>query len=74
MRPFADLHVPGDPLVLPNAWDAVTGAALVAAGFEAIGTTSLGVAAAAQQAGRSRRRVGGDASRSRCGCAGSSAT
>lgn len=47
MTAFAELHVPGDPLVLPNAWDAVSGAALVAAGFKAIGTTSLGVAAAA---------------------------
>lgn len=47
MSSFAALHVPGDPLVLPNAWDAVSGAALVAAGFQAIGTTSLGVAAAA---------------------------
>jgi 2-methylisocitrate lyase-like PEP mutase family enzyme len=44
---FKDLHRPGDPLLLPNAWDAVTGAALAQAGFPAIGTTSLGVAAAA---------------------------
>jgi len=47
MTAFADLHVPGHPLLLPNAWDVVSGAALVAAGFKAIGTTSLGVAAAA---------------------------
>ena len=47
MTSFAALHRPGDPLVLPNAWDMVTGAALAAAGFPAIGTTSLGVAAAA---------------------------
>ena len=47
MTSFAELHVPGRPLILPNAWDAVSGAALVAAGFKAIGTTSLGVAAAA---------------------------
>src|SRR4051794_28384879 len=47
MTAFKDLHRPGDPLILPNAWDAVTGAALQAAGFPAIGTTSLGVAAAA---------------------------
>jgi 2-methylisocitrate lyase-like PEP mutase family enzyme len=44
---FRELHVPGDPLLLPNAWDAASGAALAAAGFPAIGTTSLGVAAAA---------------------------
>src|SRR5688572_30354404 len=43
---FADLHRPGDPLILPNAWDHASGAALAAAGFKAIGTTSLGVAAA----------------------------
>jgi 2-methylisocitrate lyase-like PEP mutase family enzyme len=43
---FAELHVPGDPLLLPNAWDHATAAALAAAGFKAIGTTSLGVAAA----------------------------
>ncbi|MGW2224091.1 isocitrate lyase/PEP mutase family protein [Streptomyces formicae] len=45
---FRDLHHrPGAPLVLPNAWDHASAAALVAAGFRAIGTTSLGVAAAA---------------------------
>ena len=46
MSAFADLHRPGAPLVLPNAWDHASGAALAAAGFPAIGTTSLGVAAA----------------------------
>jgi 2-methylisocitrate lyase-like PEP mutase family enzyme len=44
---FKDLHRPGDPLLLPNAWDHASAAALAAAGFPAIGTTSLGVAAAA---------------------------
>jgi 2-methylisocitrate lyase-like PEP mutase family enzyme len=43
---FRDLHRPGDPLLLPNAWDFASAAALVDAGFPAIGTTSLGVAAA----------------------------
>jgi 2-methylisocitrate lyase-like PEP mutase family enzyme len=47
MTSFAALHRPGEPLLLPNAWDAATGAALAAEGFPAIGTTSLGVAAAA---------------------------
>ncbi|HET6549328.1 MAG TPA: isocitrate lyase/phosphoenolpyruvate mutase family protein [Solirubrobacter sp.] len=47
MSSFAELHRPGEPLVLPNAWDVASGAALVAAGFVAVGTTSLGVAAAA---------------------------
>src|SRR4051794_12348981 len=46
MTAFADLHRPGDPLVLPNAWDHASAAALAAAGFAAVGTTSLGVAAA----------------------------
>jgi 2-methylisocitrate lyase-like PEP mutase family enzyme len=40
------LHVPGDPLLLPNAWDAATARAVVAAGFPAVATTSGGVAAA----------------------------
>lgn len=44
---FAQLHHGERPLLLPNAWDHASGAALVAAGFPAIGTTSLGVAAAA---------------------------
>ncbi|WP_418955356.1 isocitrate lyase/PEP mutase family protein [Streptomyces tritici] len=44
---FRALHRPGAPLVLPNAWDHASAAALVAAGFRAVGTTSLGVAAAA---------------------------
>lgn len=40
-------HRPGAPLLLPNAWDHASAAALAAEGFPAIGTTSLGVAAAA---------------------------
>jgi 2-methylisocitrate lyase-like PEP mutase family enzyme len=43
---FAALHDSETPLLLPNAWDYASGAALVAAGFAAIGTTSMGVAAA----------------------------
>lgn len=39
------LHVPGDPLVLPNAWDAASARLVVAAGFKAVATTSAGVAA-----------------------------
>ena len=42
---FAALHRPGDPFVLPNAWDVGSARALVAEGFPAIGTTSLGIAA-----------------------------
>ena len=44
MSAFADLHRPG--FVLPNAWDHASAAALVDAGFPAVATTSLGVAAA----------------------------
>ncbi|WP_051772503.1 isocitrate lyase/PEP mutase family protein [Saccharothrix sp. NRRL B-16314] len=43
-RAFHRLH--DDFLVLPNAWDFASAAALVRAGFAAVGTTSLGVAAA----------------------------
>jgi 2-methylisocitrate lyase-like PEP mutase family enzyme len=47
MTEFRALHRPGRPFVLPNAWDVASAAALARAGFRAIGTTSLGVAAAA---------------------------
>ena len=40
------LHRPGEPLLLPNAWDVATAKAVVAAGFPAVATTSWGVAAA----------------------------
>jgi 2-methylisocitrate lyase-like PEP mutase family enzyme len=40
------LHVPGDPLVLPNAWDAATARVVADAGFPAVATTSSGVAEA----------------------------
>ena len=40
------LHRPGDPLLLPNAWDAATARAVVAAGFPVVATSSGGVAAA----------------------------
>lgn len=43
---FHAMHRRDTPLVLPNAWDYASAAALHAAGFLAIGTTSLGVAAA----------------------------
>jgi 2-methylisocitrate lyase-like PEP mutase family enzyme len=38
------LHVPGRPLLLPNAWDAVSARAVVEAGFPVVATTSAGVA------------------------------
>jgi len=46
MTAFADLHHTEQPLLLPNAWDHASATALAAQGFQAIGTTSLGVAAA----------------------------
>ena len=39
------LHRPGDPLLLPNAWDVATARAVVEAGFPVVATTSGGVAA-----------------------------
>ena len=39
------LHTPGDPLVLPNAWDAASGRAVVAAGFPVVATSSSAVGA-----------------------------
>ncbi|WP_326837257.1 isocitrate lyase/phosphoenolpyruvate mutase family protein [Amycolatopsis rhabdoformis] len=47
MTSFAALHVPGKPLLLPNVWEFGFAAALAAAGHPAVGTTSLGVSAAA---------------------------
>ncbi|MEU4773685.1 isocitrate lyase/phosphoenolpyruvate mutase family protein [Micromonospora sp. NPDC023644] len=44
---FHALHRAARPLLLPNAWDHASAAAFVAHGYPAVGTTSLGVAAAA---------------------------
>src|ERR1700722_4595077 len=41
---FARLHRPGDPLLLPNAWDVASAVTIAAAGARAIATTSGGVA------------------------------
>lgn len=46
MTRFAALHHQDAPLLLPNAWDHASAAALAARGFAAVATTSLGVAAA----------------------------
>lgn len=43
---FSELHHRDRPLVLPNAWDVPSALAFLDAGFEAIGTTSFGVASA----------------------------
>jgi 2-methylisocitrate lyase-like PEP mutase family enzyme len=42
---FLALHVPGTPLLMPNAWDRGSAALFAALGFEAIATTSGGFAA-----------------------------
>src|SRR5262249_34900932 len=42
---LGSLPRPGEPLPLPNAWDAATARAVVAAGFPVVATTSGGVAA-----------------------------
>ncbi|BET46841.1 isocitrate lyase/phosphoenolpyruvate mutase family protein [Kitasatospora aureofaciens] len=44
---FAALHRADEPLLLPCAWDHASALALAGQGFHAVGTTSLGVAAAA---------------------------
>jgi 2-methylisocitrate lyase-like PEP mutase family enzyme len=51
---FADLHHRDRPLLLPNAWDVPSALTFLAAGFEAIGTTSFGVAAAGGRADGAR--------------------
>jgi 2-methylisocitrate lyase-like PEP mutase family enzyme len=43
---FGDLHVPGDPLILVNIWDAGSARAVAAAGAKALATGSYGVAGA----------------------------
>ena len=43
---FHRLHVPGDPLIVFNAWDAGSAQAIARAGARAIGTGSWSVAAA----------------------------
>src|SRR5215469_16674710 len=45
-RRFAELHVKGAPLVLFNAWDAGSAKSIVAAGAQAIATSSWSIAEA----------------------------
>jgi 2-methylisocitrate lyase-like PEP mutase family enzyme len=52
---FRALHERPQPLLLPNPWDPGTARLLAQLGFEALATTSLGVAAA-----RGRRRASAD--------------
>ncbi|MEH6789113.1 isocitrate lyase/PEP mutase family protein [Parasphingorhabdus sp.] len=46
IKAFGDIHIPGDPLVLVNIWDAGSAAAVAAAGARALATGSYGVAGA----------------------------
>ncbi|MGI8678297.1 MAG: isocitrate lyase/PEP mutase family protein [Jatrophihabitans sp.] len=45
MTSFLELHRPGDPLLLPNPWDAGSARILASLGFRALATTSSGFAA-----------------------------
>jgi 2-methylisocitrate lyase-like PEP mutase family enzyme len=56
---FVDLHRPGAPLFLVNAWDVLSARALAAAGHPAIGTTSLGITAASGVPDGARAGAGG---------------
>ena len=42
---FLDLHVPGEPLLMPNPWDVGSARLLVSLGYRALATTSSGHAA-----------------------------
>ena len=42
---FLSLHRPGEPLLMPNPWDAGSARLLASLGFEALATTSSGFAA-----------------------------
>jgi 2-methylisocitrate lyase-like PEP mutase family enzyme len=44
-RRFLAAHVPGTPLLMPNAWDVGSAVLFAAAGFDALATTSGGFAA-----------------------------
>jgi 2-methylisocitrate lyase-like PEP mutase family enzyme len=67
---FAALHHQSEPLLLPNVWDRASALLLADAGFRAVATTSLGVAAGAGLADGARmtrdatlrlaRTLGGD--------------
>jgi 2-methylisocitrate lyase-like PEP mutase family enzyme len=45
MTSFLDLHQPGNPLLIPNPWDAGSASILASLGFRALATTSSGFAA-----------------------------
>jgi len=62
---FLDLHRPGDPLLIPNPWDAGSAKLPASLGFEALATTSSGYAATLGRVDNSVTR----SSRSRFGVA-----
>ncbi|MDQ4119579.1 MAG: isocitrate lyase/phosphoenolpyruvate mutase family protein, partial [Actinomycetota bacterium] len=45
MTTFLDMHVPGEPLLIPNPWDVGSARILASLGFRALATTSGGHAA-----------------------------
>jgi 2-methylisocitrate lyase-like PEP mutase family enzyme len=53
---FLDLHRPGDPLLIPNPWDAGSAKLLASLGFAALATTSSGFAATLGRADNSVTR------------------
>ena len=57
-RAFLELHVPGQPLLMPNPWDVGSAKVLASLGFQALATTSSGFAATL---GRPDGAVGRDA-------------
>ena len=54
---FRALHERPEPLLLPNPWDAGTARLLAGLGFEALATTSLGVANSLGRTGVTRQEV-----------------
>lgn len=62
MKSFSELHVPGDPFILPCAWDVASARLFAEAGHPAVGTTSLGVAGAIGAADEDRETLTATAS------------
>lgn len=54
---FRALHEREEPLLLPNPWDAGTARLLAGLGFEALATTSLGVAITFGRAGATQQEI-----------------
>ncbi|UVI36840.1 isocitrate lyase/PEP mutase family protein [Brevibacterium spongiae] len=54
---FRGLHIPGDPFILPCAWDVASAQLFAEAGHRAVGTTSLGIAAAIGAADEDREAL-----------------